>query len=216
MVTLPGELLRRIQSRSRMRSSRCGPVGDARPPAGGHEGDATRPARSPSMVSTSMLMRCHEARRAGDHAHALALQQPRRARVQVGLDPFDACGQRFRVDRRRRLLQSHACRAAEEAQSPPVAIIVFDGMQSSRCAAPPIEVPLDDGDLRARRSGERSSRVSGRGAADDEQSCHHPLGRLRLGKIEAHAGQELPGYGGVTSAEVPERHPACVGDFLAT
>ena len=83
-------------------------------------------------------VRTDEPRRTADQADALAPQQLDDAVLEVGLDPLDrererlgvdlglACSRPMPVERRRKLI------------APPVAIIVLEGMQSHRWAAPPM------------------------------------------------------------------------------
>ena len=73
----------------------------------------------------------------------------------------DACSSPIPVERRRKLI------------APPVAIIVLDGMQSSRWAAPPITSRSTTVTVAAETGGERCGGVASRTAADDEKSCRH-------------------------------------------
>jgi hypothetical protein len=70
--------------------------------------------------------------------HALAGEQHRGAVLEMPLDPLDARRERVDVDLGLVLLEAHAAQVRRlKLMAPPVAIMVLDGMQSSRCAAPP-------------------------------------------------------------------------------
>ena len=113
-----------------------------------------------------------------DHAHALALQQPGRAVLQVRLDPLDARRQRLGVDLGDGLLEAHPRRPAQEAHRP-----AGGDHRLRRDAVPEVggaadHVALDHRHLGAETGGVRGRRVAGRAAADDEESGSHRPPRL--------------------------------------
>ena len=194
IVTLSRELLRRVAVAGREDAVAVGlaPLGDARPRAGRDEGDVEVDLLGSVDRVDLDGVRCHEARRAGDHAHALALQQPARPRVQVRLDPLDARRQRFGVDRRRRLLETHSRRAAQEAHRPTGGDhrLRRDAVEEVRGTAD--ELTLDDGHLGAEASGERRRRVARRSAADDEESGGHAVKAMPTRSVEFGVGGREP------------------------
>ena len=127
----------------------------------------------PSTPVDLDLVRADEAGRAADHAHALARQQPvmpswrwllipsmRVVSASVSTSAI-ACSRPIPVDRRRKLI------------APPVAIIVFDGMQSQQVGGAADDVALDHRDLGAEPGGVRGRRVAGRSTADDHEARRH-------------------------------------------
>ena len=175
------ELLRRVAVTRRQDAVAVGlaPLRDARARAGGDEGDVevdqlgavdvvdldlVRARRSAPCRGSSARPGSAAARSCPCCRWCLDPLDARRQRL--GVDLADACSRPIPVERRRKLI------------APPVAIIVFDGMQSSRWAAPPIDVALDHRHLGAEPGGVRGRGVAGRPTTDDEEAGGHRRVRL--------------------------------------
>ena len=103
---------------------------------------------------------------------------------------------------------------ASSASSLPVATIALLGMQSQRCAAPPIDVALDQRDLGAERRRDRRRGVARRAATDDHETHGHDVQATRrhpptLTTVQELRTDELTGDARDRRARPRHRGPRC-------
>ena len=125
-----------------------------------------------SSVSVSAVTSCGPDEPTGPvhQPHALGLEQVVHRLAQLLLDRRHPLAQRVDVELALGARVPSMRARASSASSPPVAIIAFDGMQSQRCAAPPMTSRSIERDLGAERRRDRRRGVARRAATDDHES----------------------------------------------